>query len=303
LELSFDPSTYGMYYYSQKNYNQVFLHASVLDEIVTLQTPLKVLKLSGLRNASVFSLLKLWRNQHLRLTELDISIWGKGIFEQKNNFWLQPEHLNWKTIPLPRHVELTRITLAGMIWLTEEVFTALVSPHTCPNLEYLNILGVPLYGQFKVLHYLFTSFPKLTSLVIGGTQDARHMNVVGIEGGEILQDLIIKFVNPDITFNWSDLFDSFPRLKKLKLAPFNTKEFWVEEEQLFPPMRTKARSLKYLYMANCRLSPKNISPYLDCLKNIEVLKLTHSYEQSRNWPSTNFQVLRTEEEETDYLTW
>jgi len=179
----------------------------------------------------------------------------------------------------------------------------LVSPHTCPNLEYLNILGVPIYGQTKVLHYLFTSFPKLTSLVIGGTQDASSLNVVGIEGGEILQDLIIKFVNPNITFNWGDLFDSFPRLKKLKLSSFHAKEFWVDENQFFPPMRTKARSLKYLYLANCRLLPKSVSPYLDCLKALEVLKLTHSFEQNLNWPSTNFQILRSEEEETDYTTW
>jgi len=136
------------------------------------------------------------------------------MLELTEKHWLMPEQLNWDKILFPRHVHLTRVTFTSMIWMTREVFCALVSPHTCPNLEYLNILDIDNLNNKTTYQYILNSFPKLTSLIIGGKIPPTVFS--RLEGGENISELVVKYsiMWEMLDIMWIDFFESFPRIKK-----------------------------------------------------------------------------------------
>jgi len=284
--------------YTYPNQSYINVSSQALNQLVTAEIPLKVLKIIGLENASVFSFVKLWRNQFFLLSELDVTQWGSSIKTnpKSEKFWLLPTQITWTTLPLPRHVALTRLTLENVFWIDEDIFMALVNYQTCPNLEYLNIIGLPIYGTNKIMQYILTSFPKLSSLAIGGP--IFDNTVTALNNGEIIKTLDFKFSEHNSAYmDWGHFFDSFPRLKNLTLTPLGKRSFIVDTSNLFNAIN-RNRNLSFLQITGYKWGFLDWQNFSKHIKHLEILKLVNCSVNSLLDldESTNCQVLIAEEE-------
>eukprot|EP01124_Arcella_intermedia_P011862 TRINITY_DN1823_c0_g1_i1.p1 TRINITY_DN1823_c0_g1~~TRINITY_DN1823_c0_g1_i1.p1 ORF type:complete len:809 (+),score=209.28 TRINITY_DN1823_c0_g1_i1:57-2483(+) len=270
--------------YSHINARSCFTDKMLRTFVSSPLSNLQVLKLNGMVNGSLYGLILLWRNDSLRVRELDISGWGS---KNPNKNWLDWTHLEIPALKFAVKDQLVKLCVSKCYWFDPlEAIQALISPQIMPNLEELDFSDTNEDNR-KVLSYLTQNFPSLASLCI--SYPPYFSDDPSIPDASMIRNLRIRFHGPQPSFQWNKLLSNFSGLRSLYVEPSSNSTIGLNN--LLASIRDCGRWIKVAHVAHTYLPSDTVEKCLKGARSLELLKVSSAYTRTVSDGKFSFQVV------------